>query len=293
MTSKRNFGIALSYVFLLFLFIAPARADEFARGVLWEISGAAQATSYVLGTIHSDDPRVTRIPAEVEQVFNTAQSFTAELDMNMSTMLSAQQSMLFTDGRTLDGVLGQARFRRTVELTAHYGLPEPIIRQMKPWAIAVQLSLPRPQSGMFLDLLLYQQAQGKGLPVHGLETVTEQLSVFDDMPMQQQVIMLDEALDNYKEMPAMIDRLVQLYLQRDLAGLQKYNAQQMQKSDRALADYVENKLLIERNRRMVERMQPRLREGKAFIAVGALHLPGEHGILKLLQEQGYKLKALY
>lgn len=293
MTSKRNFGIALSYVFLLFLFIAQARADEFARGVLWEISGAAQGTSHVLGTIHSDDPRVTRIPAEVEQVFNTAQSFTAELDMNMSTMLSAQQSMLFTDGRTLDGVLGQARFRRTVELTAHSGLPEPIIRQMKPWAIAVQLSLPRPQSGLFLDLLLYQQAQGKGLPVHGLETVTEQLSVFDDMPMQKQVIMLDEALDNYKEMPAMIDRLVQLYLQRDLAGLQKYNAQQMQKSDRALADYVENKLLIERNRRMVERMQPRLREGKAFIAVGALHLPGEHGILNLLQEQGYRLKALY
>lgn len=293
MTNKRNFGIALSYVFLLFLFIAPVRADEFARGVLWEISGAAQATSHVLGTIHSDDPRVTRIPAEVEQVFNTAQSFTAELDMNMNTMLSAQQSMLFTDGRTLDGVLGQARFRRTVELTAHYGLPEPIIRQMKPWAVAVQLSLPRPQSGLFLDLLLYQQAQGKGLPVHGLETVTEQLSVFDDMPMQKQVIMLDEALDNYKEMPAMIDRLVQLYLQRDLAGLQKYNAQQMQKSDRALADYVENKLLIERNRRMVERMQPRLREGKAFIAVGALHLPGEHGILNLLQEQGYKLKALY
>ena len=293
MSIKKQTVFALAYILLLFVCTTPVRAEQFARGVLWEVSGAGSAANYLLGTIHSDDPRVTRIPAEIEQAFNAAKSFTAELDMDMTSMLSAQQAMLLPDGQTLEGVIGTARFRRAAELMTQYGLPEPVINKMKPWAIAVQLNLPKPQSGLFLDLLLYQQALGKGIPVHGLETVTEQLSVFDAMPMPKQIVMLDEALEDYKLMPAMIEKLVQLYLQRDLAGLQAYNTQQMQKSDKALADYVEQKLVVERNRRMVERMQPHLREGKAFIAVGALHLPGEHGILNLLQEQGYKLRVLY
>ena len=44
---------------------------------------------------------------------------------------------------------------------------------------------------------------------------------------------------------------------------------------------------------MVERMAARLSEGKAFIAVGALHLPGDEGILNLLQRDGYRITRLY
>jgi len=40
-------------------------------------------------------------------------------------------------------------------------------------------------------------------------------------------------------------------------------------------------------------MEERLQEGNAFIAVGALHLPGENGLLKLLPARGYRVLALY
>ena len=52
-------------------------------------------------------------------------------------------------------------------------------------------------------------------------------------------------------------------------------------------------LIDDRNDHMVERMLPRLAEGKAFIAVGALHLPGERGILKQLEDQGYRVTRVY
>lgn len=293
MSRKRLTVLSLGYLLLLLACVMPVRAEQFARGLLWEISGKAQASSYLLGTIHSDDSRVTRIPAELERALNRADSFVAELDLDMTSTLSAHQAMLSAGGQDLADVLGVERYRRTVKVMAQYGLPEADVQQMKPWAIAVQLSLPKPQSGLFLDLVLYRQAQARGLPIHALETVAEQLAVFNDMPVPEQIIMLDEALDEFSEMPAMIEKLVQLYLQRDLAGLQQYNEQQLQKSSKALADYVERELIIERNLRMVERMQVHLREGKAFIAVGALHLPGENGILNLLQQQGYTIKALY
>jgi len=44
---------------------------------------------------------------------------------------------------------------------------------------------------------------------------------------------------------------------------------------------------------MVERMQPLLTAGDSFIAIGALHLPGERGVLRLLAQRGYTVEAIY
>jgi len=53
------------------------------------------------------------------------------------------------------------------------------------------------------------------------------------------------------------------------------------------------RLLIDRNYIMTERMQDILDEGNAFIAIGAMHLPGEEGVLSLLGKQGYKIHSVY
>ncbi|UCE88321.1 MAG: TraB/GumN family protein [Pseudomonadota bacterium] len=67
----------------------------------------------------------------------------------------------------------------------------------------------------------------------------------------------------------------------------------MEQSDPEIAELFTRRFIVERNRLMLERMQPRLREGNAFIAVGALHLPGEQGLLRLLERRGYRVKAIY
>ena len=82
-------------------------------------------------------------------------------------------------------------------------------------------------------------------------------------------------------------------MSRDLSQLQKLNDEFMTESDPDVAKRFENNLVVKRNHLMAERMQTRLKEGNAFIAVGALHLPGNEGILNLLSKQGYKLKAIY
>lgn len=67
----------------------------------------------------------------------------------------------------------------------------------------------------------------------------------------------------------------------------------MQQDDQRLADEFQQRLVVDRNHRMAERMQPYLQQGKVFIAVGALHLPGEEGLLNLLEQQGYAVRRLY
>ena len=67
----------------------------------------------------------------------------------------------------------------------------------------------------------------------------------------------------------------------------------MQQGDQRLADEFQQHLVVDRNHRMAERMRQYLQQGQAFIAVGALHLPGEEGLLNLLEQQGYTVRRVY
>ena len=278
---------------LVFAFSLPVQGGEFKQGILWEISKPGLAASYLLGTIHSGDPRVIRLPSPVSQAFANSRSFTGEMDMSMESLEQTQKDLLLPNEKTLDTLIGETRYNYCVALMSDYDVPESLVKKMKPWAIAVQLNMPKPESDRFLDLMLYQQAIARGMPVHALETGAEQIEVFDKLSLEQQIVLLDEAMYNYEEMPALIEKLINLYLARDLAGMHSTSNDQMQKGDSGLASKVEQRLIIERNYRMAKRMQQRLQEGRAFIAVGALHLSGKEGILNLLEKQGYQIKVLY
>ena len=275
------------------LCITQSQAADFSKGVLWEVSGKYNQPSYVLGTIHSDDPAVTTIPPPVQMVMLKVQSFTAELDLDLGAMLEAQTQMMLPLDQDLKSIIGQQRYDKAVELMSQSGMPEMLVARMKPWAIAAQLMMPKPTTGVFLDLKLFQQAQARGIAVYGLETVAEQMGVFEKLTQQQQIAMLDQSLREHKNMPAMIKRLTQLYIQRDLAGLQRISDEQMGNTERGLAKAMEKNLINDRNVRMADRMEVRFREGNALIAIGALHLPGDNGVLHLLQQRGYRLKAIY
>ena len=91
----------------------------------------------------------------------------------------------------------------------------------------------------------------------------------------------------------MTERLIQFYLARDLAGLFAWLVDQSAGDNQRIREIFEQKFVVARNATMVDRMAPRLREGKAFIAVGAAHLPGQRGILKMLAERGWQISRVY
>jgi hypothetical protein len=146
---------------------------------------------------------------------------------------------------------------------------------------------------MVLDLVLLQRAQEAGKQLHGLETIQEQLGVFDSMPEAEQIRLLRDAVDNLDRIDRMNAEVLALYKRRDLGGMLALNERYMREGDPGVSRDLEQRLIIDRNRTMVERMQPHLDAGNAFIAVGALHLPGDQGLLDLLDRRGYTLKPVY
>lgn len=279
---------------LVFLFLViPSLQAEAQRGILWQIDKGHSQPSYLLGTVHSDDPQIMNLPRQIKQKFAQADSFSAELKMDVMSLMQSQAMMMMTDGRKLSDLVGRRQFQQCVRLMAERGMPEMLVEQMKPWAIAAQLNLPKSQSGIFLDMMLYQEASASGKEVYGLETTEEQIGVFDSMTEKEQILFLEESIKHVDEVPDMIRNITRLYLARDLSGLKDYSDKIMARDASRLSDIFKKRLIVDRNQRMVERMQDRLDEGNAFLAVGALHLPGDKGILNILKEQGYGIKPVY
>ena len=289
-------------VFICNLFIALAclagafaaeAADSFDSGLLWSVERAGVTPSYLFGTMHSDDPDVVKLSTPVQQAFDQAHSVTLEVVLDPRSLLAMTSALLMTDGNTLKSLIGGRLYERTLDVMEARGIPEMLVVNMKPWAVAVTLMTPPGNNGVVLDHVLYQGAVAAGKKVHGLETVAEQMGLFDGLSRKDQITLLEDTLDNLDTVAQMLDELQAAYLDRDLKRLMELNEASMRDSDPLLAETFNRKVIVERNYRMAERMQPRLREGQQFIAVGALHLAGKEGLLKLLSERGYRLSRIY
>ena len=263
------------------------------QGLLWRIQGGDIGADYVFGTIHIEDPRVLDLADPIEDAFTGADTFVMELEPDVASIAQLSTAMVYTDGRTLEQVIGEELFARAAEALAERGIPEPVARHLKPWAVLMRLNAPRPETGMVMDMVLYTKAVQQGKKTGGLETAEEQISVLADLPLEMQISLIKESLDNQALMEKIHERLVNAYMTRDLGDMLALNEQAMAQTDPATRKLVDARLVTDRNQRMVERMLPALREGAAFVAVGALHLPGTEGILRLLEERGYTVTKVY
>lgn len=275
---------------VLFVFPVIVFAGNYDKGLLWKIEKPGIAASYVFGTIHLEDTRVTTVPDIVKKTLSQSRSFTMEILPSPQDDQVAAMTMVFTDGRNLKQILGDDLFNAVIKAGEKNGLNRETLAMMKPWAVMMLLSIPPPETGIFLDKKLLDMARGKSL--HALETMEEQLSIFNNASMADQIHMLRETIDEYEAFPQEIEDMIRAYLARDLKTLLAISKDKIKPGDRIVEKFM-TRLFEDRNHKMTERMQARLKEGNAFIAFGALHLVGEEGVLQLLENKGYKISLVY
>ncbi|MGV6825979.1 MAG: TraB/GumN family protein [bacterium] len=257
-------------------------------GVLYEISRPGLANSYLMGTIHISDPRVIAVLEGFGPEIEESRVLIMEMVPDATAMMSASAGMFSRDSRLLKEKLDPKLYAQVLTAAANKGLDENAIQRLKPWALAVALSLPR-ETGPIMDQALYMKVLEQGKPVHGMETAAEQLAVFDQLTDAQQVTLLRDTIRQLDELPDLFEQMVLAYLSGSLEALQAVLELQQQSSDPEINQWFEGQLIVERNIKMRDRMLPYLEKGGAFVASGALHLSGDTGLVKLLQEQGYRV----
>jgi len=282
-----------TFVVLLLVSAVVCAAEDFTQGLLWKVEKNNTKPSYILGTMHSEDPRIISVPRPIKKALDSTSSFTMEVILDTQVALESLSMMMLEEGKSLKSILGKKLYSQAATLMADYGMPEMVVDRLKPWAVFVTLSTPKSKTGLFLDKVLYDDAIRNGKPVHGLETAKEQLAIFNDMPVREQIALLKDTIKNHAKLPGIFEEMTRIYLARDLAGLVAFNEKHMKDGDAQVTKKLMKRLIVDRNIRMVNRMAKQLKQGNSFIAVGALHLPGEKGILNLLQDEGYQVSVVY
>ncbi len=265
---------------------------RFERGLLFEIAKPGQPKSHVFGTIHVGDPRVLDLPVPVSQAFDGSRALLVEVLLDEAGLEAFSAQMLLEPGKTLTGEIGPVLFERVAPLLERYAIPREAAMRLRPWAAFTTLNLPPPTTQLPLDLVLMHKAQEDGKTILGLESIEEQTSALGALPLNDQIALLRDTVCHYAAIQAEVAELVRAYLDRDLGALMA-QAEKYQTSGQERYSRLMDSLLWKRNRRMVERMETRLPRGFTFVAVGALHLVGERGILALIEDRGYRVSRVY
>ncbi|CAG0997034.1 hypothetical protein MTYP_02621 [Methylophilaceae bacterium] len=284
--SKSVAGHTLQGFFALFFlaaFMAVAQAAE--TGLLWKLEAPGGKTSYLYGTMHSDDPRVTDFPAPVIKALLDSDVFM------METLPPANPSIFLMEDGRLDQLLSEQEFVQVVKLADFHSMHTDIAALMKPWLLAVIFDLPKPQTPYTQDALLMSLAQGKSKPVRGLETTEEHFGALDSFTIEEQLVMLRSVLKRSAgEKERNFEAMVKAYLSADPENIEKLNDRITGSIlPRELWGRMRSKLLDERNILMADRIARQADQAGIFIAVGASHLPGKGGLIARLRSAGYKV----
>jgi len=271
-----------------------AQTPPFEQGLLWRIAKPGVPDSFAFGTIHIADPRVT-IAKPVADALGRSHTLALESggEVANAEVFELEQ---FEDGRRLEPLIGEEAFKRVrIELMAQ-DVPERVIERMKPWAAMIKVGRAKARSGdPGLDQQLVAAARARRLKLMALEWVEEQIAAFDAVPLETQVALLKHVLADQAALEASLDATIDAWLRGDLARLAQLNAGSHDRSAELRRHYrrLTKHIIDDRSIVMHHRLILPLRAGRVFVAVGALHLYGEKGLLAMIARDGYRVSRIY
>ena len=286
---RRTFPLRPGLVLCGLLLCVAARADG-ALHSLWEVHGKHN-TVYLLGSIHvlrlSDYPLA---PAVLE-AYGNAKSVLMEVNMEELSSAQVQAEMLASailpDGKTLLDVLGQQRYGRAAALAHEVGVELSMFDQFAPWFAAEaisQLQLAQlgfqPESGV--EMYFMERARSDGKSVAGLETVHDQISIFQDMPLDTQAEYLASSLEQAHDLPHEVDSMVRAWQQGDTQWFANQLLSEFKQDSRLYQS-----VLGARNRKWLPKIEALLNDDKNYLViVGTGHLVGAGSVIELLKKDG-------
>ncbi len=285
---KRN--CCLLSLFLL-LFVISARSQPgkvWPKTLLWRISGnGLTKNSFLYGTMHVQDKRVFNFGDSLYHYLKQADGYALEIDMQefldsvIQKVVDEKQSELFDEYRMsekdkkkiIDSLVANVKLKK--DKASQKQLEQ--MRNQKMRRLMKNKEMPT-----FMDAFLYGIAKRQGKWLGGIEDVQDQLSLLDEFGGD---ISSDEILAPDKEIVSSLERMIEIYRDKDLAALDLFCNGNYSK------DYGD-RLILKRNIKMARRMDSLAHQRSMFFAVGAAHLPGDSGVLNLLKGRGYSVEPV-
>ena len=273
--------------------------------LLWKVSGnGLDKPSYIFGTHHVAPLSMKDSIAGMTEAMNGTSQVYGELvmeDMMKPEMLmKMQQAMMLPTDTTLKSLFTQAQYDSIASVVKeNIGMELAMFDKLKPAALNAQLAVVlsvkalkgyNPQEQ--LDTWFQTQAKQAGKKVGGLETMESQINIlYNSQSLKRQAQQLYCSATHIDYGIDMTRRLAEAYLNQDLDKLLEITEEKMGNACDSTSEE-EEALIYGRNANWAKQMPDIMKQASTLFVVGAGHLPGEHGVLKLLEKQGYTVKAM-
>jgi uncharacterized protein len=286
----------ISQFFILALFIATS-FNCVAAPALFKVEKNG-TSSYLFGTVHVGDASMKGLPEKVTKAIDQSEQVVVEVDISKLTPLQMQQRsmpfMTLKDGKTLQSELSKQNYNKLKDYFAKKSIDIAMFNGLKPWAVMVTMMQIEFQNAGFsdqtgIDKQVLAYAKKQNITIGELETLEQQLQMFDGMALLSNE-MIEETFEQLADINTYFIKLVNAWKNGDMDTLTEYYNMSFDESN--YGEISEQVMLVNRNNKWVEQLVPRLTNEKLFIAVGALHLPEQHGLIKQLTDAGFTITRL-
>lgn len=283
----------MRYVLLLFtIFISLfSNAQELEKSLLWKISGnGLKKPSYLFGTIHLTCD--SSLDANTLNALEATEQLYLELDMDdKSIQMQIMKLMMMKDGAKLSTLLSPEDFKILDEfMKKNLNMSVKLFDSFKPFMISSMLfpkMLDCKSQSVESELMKITKEQNE--EIFGLEKAEDQMKVFDEISYQDQAEeLLKTVKDNLEKDKKEFQEMITIYQNKDIEGMLKL----MNESDNKITSENQDILLNDRNKNWIPIMVKTMKDKPTFFGVGAGHLAGEEGVIKLLRKKGYKVEAV-
>ncbi len=278
----------------------------YAKGLSW-IATKDERRLHIIGTMHLNDPRHDALVAHMTPAIEHADAVLLEVNREdkarLNRALAETPSMVFiTDGPTLIDRLPQEDWQHIAAQASAAGIPPFMAAKMRPWFLSLSLSVPQCARTIKdvtdgLDAKLMQVAEAADVPTLSLEDPLRLFQMLDAAPLEEQVEELRSYIammgvgpdDFYTMVESYFDGEVQEYTLLQLKQFLAAEGEIPVTERQAQLDELLETLLYQRNRDWIPVIEAT--EGaQLVIAIGAAHLPGDQGVLALLEAEGYQIE---
>ena len=282
---------------------------------LWKVEGNGLEThSYLFGTVHHGDPRLTALHPDAEKAFKESSRFYGELPNDPAQKMAAALQLMRRDGKALSESLGPELTKQArdaiLAINPKYNVNQ--LQIFKTWAAAMlipSVSKPgeytMPAGTKTLDQVLYEQAAKARKRLGALESPDSQAAVMDQFTEEEQIQLVEAAVKmlkkkKEKEKEAEPDRRVhELYIANDLARLANNTNKQAEEGyygNEELSKRLTKALKGDRNVKMADKIEAFLNKSPDethFFAVGVGHYTGKDSVNEYLTKKGYTITPLF
>lgn len=266
-------------------------AQKLENSTLWKIEGSGlNKASYLFGTIHITCDAT--LENDVIKALDETKQIVLEIDMDDPDMQDKMmKGMYMKDGKTLKSIVNDEDYQAIDSLfTSKMGISVKMIENVKPFFLTSMLYpkfIDCPMESFEAELMKVAKEQNE--EIFGLETIDDQINVFEVIPYEDQVKdLVRTAKDNMAYDKANFAKLLSIYKDENITDMLNIMNDDNYSS---VAEY-QDELLDNRNINWIPKIKEYAEKQATFFGVGAGHLAGENGVINLLRQAGYTVRAV-